>query len=80
MHRKITGALKNLSGVVELVAINIEAKVTVDTKDCVGPESIDHLAWRRLWTQAIQDYRILMSAMARSQVRVLEFGGPSARS
>ncbi|KAK7986962.1 hypothetical protein PG988_001950 [Apiospora saccharicola] len=74
VHQKLTDALKRLSGM-ELEAISLEARVVVGkSRRCVGPEDVDHLDWRLLWARAVQAYRILMSAMARSQVHVRKLG------
>ncbi|KAK7432067.1 hypothetical protein QQZ08_001357 [Neonectria magnoliae] len=34
------------------------------------PHKVEYLAWRRLWARAIQAYRVVMSAMARSQIHL----------
>ncbi|KAH7006967.1 hypothetical protein EDB80DRAFT_777611 [Ilyonectria destructans] len=34
------------------------------------PHKVEYLAWRRLWARAIQAYRVVMSAVARSQIRL----------
>lgn len=32
------------------------------------PHKVEHLAWKELWARAIQAYRVVMSAIARSQI------------
>lgn len=73
VHQKLADALTKLSGI-ELEGIRLEARVVTRKGECVRPEEVDHLAWRRIWARAIQAYRILMSAMARLPVQVQELG------
>ncbi|KAK7913857.1 F-box-like domain-containing protein [Apiospora marii] len=70
----LADSLTKLRGM-ELETITLEAKVITRPRgDCIGPEDVNYLAWRRLWARAIQAYRILMTALASSQVQVRGLG------
>ncbi|KAK7961626.1 uncharacterized protein PG986_002451 [Apiospora aurea] len=57
----------------KLERINIEAKAVAASRSNVGPESIDHLVSRRLWSRATNPYPIAMSVMALAHAQVKSF-------
>lgn len=65
MCHQLCQALSNFR---TLDMIALEAAVICGLKQRRGPEEVKHLHWRKLWAQAIQAFRVVISAIACSQI------------
>ena len=54
----------------QLQELKLEATVILGEGKRFNPDRVQHLAWRELWSRAIQAYRVVLAALARSQVQV----------
>ena len=70
MRERLTACLRRFT---YLQTVTLEAVVIIEyppTGRRAPEDLLDGLVWRRFWTRAVQAYRVVMSAVSRSQARL----------